>query len=183
MFDGSQIYLRPLEREDLPLRVKWVNDPEVRRTLMFDYPVSLAKTQRWFNDSLMDDRKRNFSVLWRETDQVVGMTGLIEIEVKHRRAQFYLTIGEKDFWGRRIAAEVIPIVLHYGFVELNLNKIYLYTIPDNDRARKVYQRNGFVPEGVLRQHYFCVGQFQDLHQYGILRSEWEKIRAELAVAF
>ena len=36
MLEGQQAYLRPLEKEDLPLRVKWVNDPEVRQTLMFD---------------------------------------------------------------------------------------------------------------------------------------------------
>lgn len=30
---GTKIYLRPLEREDAPLLVSWVNDAEVTRTL------------------------------------------------------------------------------------------------------------------------------------------------------
>ena len=173
MFEGERVYLRPLEKQDLPLRVKWVNDPEVHETLMFDYPISLASTEQWFARASGDESKRNFSIVFKETDQVIGMTGLINIEVKHRRAQFYITIGEKQFRGKRIADEVIPLVLDYGFTELNLNKIYLYTITNNDRARKVYERNGFVQEGVLRQHYFCVGAFQDLYQHAILASEWQ----------
>lgn len=173
MLEATQITLRPLEEQDLPLRVRWVNDPEIRQMLMFDYPLSLAKTRAWFQKTVTDPTKVNFSIVDRETGTVIGMTGLIEIDIKHRRAQLYITIGEKAYWGRRIADEVIQLVLAYGFVELNLNKIYLYTLPANARGRKVYARNGFVTEGVLRQHYYCVGAYQDLTQQSVLRSEWE----------
>lgn len=173
MFNGKQIYVRPLEEEDLPLRVKWVNDMEIRRNLMFDYPLSLSRTKQWFRNTLMDTSKANFSIVDKETGRAIGMTGFIDIDFKSRRAQFYITIGEKEYWGRKIADEVIEIILRYGFVELNLNKIYLFTLPGNGRARKVYERNGFTPEGVLREHHFCVGEFQDLHQHSILRREWE----------
>ena len=183
MFDGKQIYLRPLEREDLPLRVKWVNDPDVRKHLMFDYPISLAKTGAWFAKTLLDDTKRNFSVVDKASGQVVGMTGLIQIDIKHRRAQFYITLGEKEFWGKKIVDEVIPIVLHYGFTELNLNKIFLYTIPGNERARKVYERNGFVQEAAMRQHYYCVGELHDLIQHSILKSEWLEKKDKLKITF
>jgi diamine N-acetyltransferase len=183
MFDGERIYLRLLELQDLPLRVKWVNDPEVRRTLMFDYPLSLARTQAWFNKTLMDETRRDFSIVRQGSDKVIGMTGLIQIDVKHRKAQFYITIGEKEFWGQRIADEVIAIILHYGFSELNLNRIYLYTIPSNERARKLYERHGFVPEGILREDYYCVGKSQDVHVHSILRREWIAIKDKLCVRF
>lgn len=67
----------------------------------------------------------------------------------------------------------MPLVLEYGFFELGLNKIYLYTISNNERARKVYLRNGFVHEGVLRKHYFCNGDYQDLWVMSILKNEWK----------
>lgn len=170
---SANIYLRPLERQDLPLRVKWVNDPEIHQKLMFDYPLSLAKTEKWFNDTLSDSTKSNFTVLDKKNDVPIGMTGLIQIELRHQKAQFYITIGEKDYWGRHIADEVISLVLEYGFTELNLNKIYLYTLENNERARTVYERNGFQLEGVLRQHYYCVGKFQDLYLHSMLKQDWE----------
>jgi len=173
MFDGKQIYVRPLEEDDLALRVKWVNDPEIHNTLMFDYPLSLARTTQWFRNTLMDSSKANFSIVDRAGGNVIGMTGLLDIDLKNRRAQFYITIGEKEYWGRKIADEVIEIILRYGFTEIGLNKIYLYTLSNNERARKVYERNGFTQEGVLREHHYCAGKLQDLHQHGILKREWE----------
>ena len=91
---------------------------------------------------------------------------------RHRKAQLYITIDEMDYWGTGIADEAVGMLLEYGFVELNLNLIYLYTLPNNARARRVYERNGLTEDGILRQHYYCVGQFQDVHHHSILRGEW-----------
>ncbi len=43
MLSGKKVYLRMLEKDDLPLRVKWVNDEETNLTLGFDWPISLSK--------------------------------------------------------------------------------------------------------------------------------------------
>lgn len=172
MFDGKQIYLRPLEREDLILRPKWFNDPEINKTLLMDFPISLAGTELWFERSIQDASKFNLSICCKDTDQVIGMTGLINISLKHLNAQSYITIGEKNYWGSRIPDEVIPMVLRYGFIELNLRKIYLWTTPSNFRARKVYERNGFVKEAEMKEHYYCRGAFQDIIQHRVLLSEW-----------
>ncbi len=172
MLEMPRIRLRLLEEQDLASRVTWVNDPAIRSYLMFDYPLSLAKTQAWFRQTILDPTKIHFSIIDRETDTLIGMTGLLDIDSKHQRAQFYITIGDKNFWGKGLAGEVIAAVTEHGFVELNLNRIYLYTISDNHRARNVYARNGFVHEGVLRQHYYCVGKYQDLTVQSMLKSDW-----------
>lgn len=172
MFDGRLIYLRPLERADLALRPKWFNDPEINKTLIIDIPISLAQTELWFERSIQDASKLNLSICSKKTNQVIGMTGLIQINLRHLNAQFYITIGEKAYWGHRIPDEVIPMVLDHGFTELNLHKIYLWTIPANSRARKVYERNGFTKEAEMKEHYYCRGDFQDIIQHRVLRSEW-----------
>ncbi len=37
---GEKIYLRPLECEDAPLFVSWLNDAEVNRILLFHRPIN-----------------------------------------------------------------------------------------------------------------------------------------------
>lgn len=171
---GKQIYLRPLEREDLIYRPKWFNDPEIHRTLLMEIPIGYAQTLQWYERSLKDPSKLNLSICDTATQNVIGMTGFLNINHRHQNAQFYITIGEKQYWGRKIADEVIPLMLGHAFCELNLRKVYLWTIPVNERARQIYERNGFVREGVLRQHYFCRGSHQDLIQHAILREDWRK---------
>lgn len=172
MLQGKKIYLRLLERGDIKKRVEWVNNSDIRQTLMFDWPLSLAKTEKWFQNQLTNETKRNFSILYSENNELIGMTGLIDINIRHLRAQFYITIGEKKYQGKRLTDEIISLVLEYGFIELGLNRIYLYTLNNNERARKVYLRNGFIYEGTLRKHYFCVGDYQDLQVMSILKQDW-----------
>lgn len=173
MLDGKVITLRLLERKDLEKRVEWVNNPLIRKTLMFDWPISTSKTEKWFDNQLLDNTKRNFSIIHKLDNKLIGMTGLIDINIRHLRAQFYLTIGDEIYQGRKLPDEIIPLVLEYGFRELGLNRIYLYTLNNNPRARKVYIRNGFIKEGILRKHYFCVGDYQDLQVMSVLKEEWE----------
>lgn len=39
-------------------------------------------------------------------------------------------------------------------------------------GRRVYERVGFVGEGVLRHAIFREGAYRDLHRMAILREEW-----------
>ncbi len=174
MLKGKTIYLRLLSQEDLKDRVSWINDEENIQTLLFDWPTSIEKTQKWFSNVVFDNSKFNLSIVDKETDELVGMTGLLNIDRINHHAQLYITIGNKKYRGRHLPDEVIPLVLEYGFTELELKKIYLYTLPNNDRARHVYERNGFKQDGVLRQQVYCRGKQQDLYVHSILKMEFKK---------
>ncbi|EMJ3469010.1 GNAT family N-acetyltransferase [Vibrio harveyi] len=173
MIITDNIFLRPLEKQDLPSRVKWLNDPDIYQTLVSDYPVSLAKTEAWFSKGLFDQSKVHFSILDRKSERLIGMTGLLQIDTRHSKAQMYITIGESEFHGRRYPDEIIPQLLKFAFEELNLNKVYLWTIPENSRGRRVYERNGFVKEAEMKEHMYCRGKFQTIIQHRVLKSEFE----------
>ncbi len=173
MLKGKNVYLRLIEKEDLSSRVEWINDEENIKTLLFDWPTSNAKTERWFSNVLMDASKLNFSIVDKKNNALIGMTGLLNIDRINRHAQLYITIGNKEYRGRRLPDEVISLLLEYGFFEYGLKRIYLYTLPNNSRGRKVYERNGFKLDGILRQHVFCRGKQQDLFIHSILRDEFE----------
>ena len=61
-------------------------------------------------------------------------------------------------------------------MELDLNRIYLFTNINNTRAQHVYEKNGFLKEGLLRQHRYHKGKLTDYVVYSILKSEWEQRR-------
>ncbi len=174
MLKGKRIYLRLFEKEDLPLRVKWINDEETNRTLGFDIPVSLAKTQAWFQNTLTDNSKINFAIVDIETDKVIGMTGLIDIDYKNRKAEYYITIGEKEYLGLRLPDEVVRLVFNYAFYQLGMNKVYGHTLGYNIKSQKAHERNGMIKEGILRSHKWKDGKFWDVVYYSVLKDEWEK---------
>ena len=175
---GDNIYLRLLERDDLKKRVKWINDREINQNLGFDFPANIDKTNAWFQNTLMDSSRMNFSIVDTESKQVIGMAGFLGINMKNRNAEFYITIGEKGFWGKGIADDSIKLLLDYAFKELGLEKVYLHTFDYNKRAGRVYERNGFKKEGIFRKHIWKQGELRDIIYYSILKNEWSEFKED-----
>lgn len=174
MFLGKNIKIRPMEDSDLLLKNKWINDVEINKTLLFDYPFSLSETKEWFKRTFFKRNRWDFIIEETKTNKVIGMTGLININLRHRNSQFFITIGEKEFWGKGYSREVIPLVLKFGFLELGLEKIYLYTLEDNLKARTIYEKLGFKQEAYKINEYFIHGELKNLYHHAMLKSEFEK---------
>ncbi|HID10746.1 MAG TPA: N-acetyltransferase, partial [Candidatus Latescibacteria bacterium] len=45
---GERLYLRPLEMEDVSTCLRWINDPEVTRTLAMYRPLNEPREREWF---------------------------------------------------------------------------------------------------------------------------------------
>ena len=72
--------------------------------------------------------------------------------------------------------------LHSGlletiFAKTETNRVDLDVFLDNDRARRAYEKAGFVEEGVLREwHRNADGSFATVRLMSVLRREWEAQR-------
>lgn len=173
---GENIFLRLLEYEDLPYRVEWLNDDEISSGITIEGPVSLAKTQEWFRKNVLDDTKRHLVIVDNKTKEPIGILGFIEIDFKNRKAELYIAIGNKMYWGRNLGSEALQLALEYSFIELDLNRIYLYTDIGNFKAQRLYEKNGFFKEGIFRQHKYHGGRLKDYVTFSILKTEWNKMR-------
>lgn len=172
----ARIIVRRLEREDLEARVAWFNHPSTYEQMTIDIPVSLAGTEEWFSRNRLNRSRADFCLFTQNEEGAMtraAMCGLVDIDSYHRRAELYVAVNP-EMTGRGIGRKAVQWLCNYGFSELNLLKIYLFTFPQNQRAQRLYERTGFVLEGILRQHVFHRGRFTDRCAYGILRDEWLK---------
>jgi RimJ/RimL family protein N-acetyltransferase len=83
-------------------------------------------------------------------------------------------MGETSYKGKGVAKEASRLILSYGFEELCLNRIYLFTEVDNIAAQKLFERVGFKREGILKQDVYSHGAFADRIAYGFLKEEWKR---------
>jgi RimJ/RimL family protein N-acetyltransferase len=60
---GKRIRLRAVEKEDLPLFVRWINDPEVTEDLLFTAPMSMADEEKWFEKMMSLPRSEHVLVI------------------------------------------------------------------------------------------------------------------------
>ena len=170
---GERISLVLLERVHLRKRVEFLNDPIVQKTLNFDFPTSLAKTEAWFSKHVLTESRVDFAFELTGTGEIIGFGGFINIDQKARKAELYIFIGDKSCWGKGFGRDGYTMLANYGFAELGLDRVYLYQLAENSRAIKATEALGWHTEGLLRKDVWSHGELKDQYIFSILRAEWE----------
>ena len=172
--EGAAVRLRAVEESDLPLLVRWMNDPEVRHWLHHsDRPDATVESVRG-RFGLTEERFPNLVWLIETLEgRPVGHLALLQVDPHHKRAELAISIGEKDCWSRGYGTDAIRAVLHHGFEDLRLRRIDLHTDADNARGIRCYEKCGFVREGVMRERRLRYGKPLDMVLMAVLREEWQ----------
>ena len=173
MIYGEKTRLRRIEREDIPTFVRWFSDPEVREYLMINRPISTAEEEKWFERKLVEEDSEIFAIETADGTHI-GNIELMDIDSHHRHAELGIVIGEKAYWGQGYGSDAIHTLLHFGFQEMNLHRIYLRVYEDNARGIRAYEKCGFRHEGRLREANFRQGKYHDELVMGILMHEFAK---------
>ncbi len=171
---GEKVCIRGVEKDDLPKRVEWINDPVIQRTLNFQYPMSLVKAEKWLQAVAADVGRRDFSIVTREEGKYIGFGGFLNIDATVRKAELYVAIGDTQYWGGGYGLDSYILLMRYGFLELGLNRIYGYQLLFNRSARRIVEYLGWTVEGTLRHDAFAHGELRDRTVVSILRPEWLK---------
>ena len=172
---GEHIYLRPAERSDIDLFVRWFDDSETTRYLAARAPFSHAMEERWFESMVEEQGKRNyhFVICLLADGRAIGTAGLHQVNYEDGHAAFGISIGEKGEWSKGYGTDALRTICDFGFGQLRLERIELDVYEPNLRAQRSYEKAGFVKEGVLRHAHFSDGRHHDVIRMSLLRSEWD----------
>jgi len=166
-----KIALRKFDITDIPNKIKWINDPENNRFLHYDLPLEEEKTRNWFEKN--KQRTDRYDAVIEADGVPCGLIGLLDIDRKNSKAEFYISMGEASYKGKGVSAEAGKLLLQYAFEELNLNRVYLYTETGNISAQKLFEKIGFIREGIVHNDLFSRGKYVDRVIYGISKDEFK----------
>ncbi len=170
--ESRLIRLRPLRPADLATTLSWRNDPAIRdNALGHRFPVTEVMERRWIDAALdgTDTSRAVFGIEDRADEKLVGYTQLNSIDSLARHARFGMLIGDADRHGRGLGRDALTLTLAFAFHTINLRRIHLQVVASNERALRLYERAGFLREGVLREHVFVDGAYRDLILMGLMR--------------
>ncbi len=170
MLVGQLVRLRAPQRADIPIFVKWFNDPDATRFLLRGPPMGMEEEEAWY-DSLVDKEMKVFCIETLD-GKLIGNIGIVHLDWANRNGDIGILIGEKGCWSKGYGTEAITLLLGYMFDELNLERISLFCDIENLRAQRCYEKCGFSKEGVLRHHRLQGGKYRDDVTMSILKQEW-----------
>lgn len=161
--------IRRITQDDLTERVRWMNNAAVYSTMHFKPPITLENTIGWYKRNQQNPLRCDV-VFEDDHGTLLAMGGLTAIDQEVQKAELYIFVNP-DMQRRGIGTEATRLLCRYGFEELRLHKIYLFTNANNIGARRAYEKVGFRLEGVQRKEVLTSDGFDDRVYYGLLSEE------------
>lgn len=163
MIKGDKIYLRPILKSDLKHLNEWKNDEEIFRFLGGGFmPVSIDQQEKWL-DSMIDLSGNNKRfIICDNQDSPIGMVGLYDINWIHRICEIGIYIGDKTSHGNGFGMEACKLIEGFARDYLNLRKIKLNVVSDNEAAFRMWNTLGYYKVGELVDERFINGEYHNL---------------------
>ncbi len=173
--ETERLILRPFSLDDAPEVQRLAGEREVAaNTLTVPHPYEDGMAEEWISTHQEGFEKGeliNLAITRRSDGALVGAIGLV-VQPQHQRAELGYWVG-KPYWNQGYCTEAARALLGYGFERLGLNRVYSHHFARNPASGRVMQKIGMTHEGRLRQHVKKWDVFEDLVQYGVLRSEYQ----------
>lgn len=180
---GTLVTLRPVEPDDIPVLAGILSDPDVRRLTGTVHTSAETRTpvddpdrlREWYSTRNEQTDRLDLMVVDNATGRTVGEVVLNDWDEGNRACSFRTLIGPEGR-DRGLGTEAIRLLMDYAFTHLPLHRIDLEVFAFNPRARRVYEKVGFVVEGTRREALEYDGARVDAITMGLLRAEWEVSR-------
>lgn len=165
---------KPSKETDIADLLEVKNNKETAKYLVGNTPIySENDISKWIEYHNNCENEELFIIQDKQNNKVIGHIGLYNINLQVKSAGYAILIGNNEYLGKGVGRQVTKLILNYGFIKLNLNRIDLSLISENLPAHNLYKKMGFVGEGCLRQAIFKNNIYYDLILMSILKSEYE----------
>ncbi len=158
-------YVAGFNDTELEALYRWSRDD---RIVQLSGGRTLDVTFERFRELFLDQLQRHntpqeqlFAVL-DENGRIIGRSGLFAIDERRGRAELGIVIGDRGAWGRGYGRDTVRTLAAFGFDVLGLDRIVLYTYPDNERAQRAFAAVGFQPVRNVRRFSFDRGSHSEL---------------------
>lgn len=102
-----------------------------------------------------------FLLIEKASNIIIGRCGLHNWNKEHNRAEIGYNITEENFKRKGLMTEAVSAVIDFGFNDLKLHRIEAVAGSGNIPSLKILEKQRFVQEGLLRQHFCVSGKYED----------------------
>ena len=162
---GVKISLRPFKNNDFEETIHWRDDKKLRFVGLFHpFPVSNELEKDWCEEIVNDRSNKTvyFAIEENEENRMIGYFQLKNIDWISNTCEFSIIIGKESDRGKGYGKEALLLCLQYTFESLNLRKISLDVLVENKTAIALYEKIGFIKEGIRKKHVFYDGKYWDI---------------------
>jgi RimJ/RimL family protein N-acetyltransferase len=179
--EGERVILRPFSPADIEAMGPILADPDVIRLTgsahttaeveeMAARPELDDRTRTWYATRAEQPDRLDLALVDRAADACVGEAVINEWSPGDRSANLRILIGPAGR-DRGLGSEAVRLLVDHAFAATDLERLSLEVLASNPRARRVYERVGFLEEGRLRAGSRFDGEPVDVIVMALLRTD------------
>ncbi|MFA1822244.1 GNAT family N-acetyltransferase [Virgibacillus oceani] len=163
MIKGEKVYLRPILKNDITFLNEWKNNENIFQNLGGGFmPTSIDQQEKWI-ESMIDTTGNNKRFIICDIENSpIGMVGLYGINWVHRTCEIGIYIGNIDSQGNGYGKEACKLMEQFAKKYLNLRKIKLNVVFDNEAATHMWESLGYEVIGKFKEERYIKGEYRDL---------------------
>lgn len=147
VLNGSNIYLRALEPEDLDYLYTIENNPEVWHLSNTLAPLSRFVLKQYIEQSIESDiytlKQQRFMICKKNNNSSIGTIDLFDFDPTNHRAGIGILLSEKSNRGLGYGSEALKLLINYSFEILHLHQLYCNILEDNSGSINLFTKFGF----------------------------------------
>lgn len=173
---GRGIRLRPASTGDLRYLSELAGDPQIEPFLA---PGAGApeRLEAVLSQADADGGPSGLFVIDSESGQPLGGLALQLISRNSRICELTRLMVDPAARGSGVGAQAVALACRWALVEHPFHRVQAETYADNVAAQRLFERVGFVREGVRRRAYWRRDQWLDGVLFGILAEELGEVGA------
>ena len=173
--ETERLVLRNVTKEDAASMLTYLSDEAVVRHMglePFQSVEDVLDEIAWYGSIVSDGSGMRWGITLKGHGEVIGSCGFLNRVAKHHRSEIGIELS-RNHWHQGIASEALLAVVHYGFGDMNIQRIEALIEPANIASQKLFERQGFIKEGLLRSYEYTCGKYDDLYMYSLLKPDWQ----------
>lgn len=163
-FINDNIYLRPLEPEDLEFFYKWENDTTLWQHGSSIVPFSRFALRQYIADSRLDifqTKQLRMMIVEKTEDLVVGTVDLYEFDALNSRAGIGILVDE-SYQKKGFASQALSCIEKYAFGHLKLHQLYAFVPERNLPSLALFEKAEYEKTAILKDWVSVNKSFGDV---------------------
>ena len=171
---GRKITLRPITAVDAPDMFAALSDEESMRLTGTQQSFTFEQVEAFCSRLLEADDRVDYAITLQgdANERYIGEVVLNSIDWHNRSADFRIVLQQQQYFGKGYGTEATELIVAFGFEQLKLHRIELEVYDFNPRAQHVYEKIGFVREGLRRDVLLWEGTYHSAIVMSLLASEF-----------
>jgi RimJ/RimL family protein N-acetyltransferase len=181
--ETPRLILREFVEEDWQEVHDYAKDMEVAKHMNWG-PNTEADTREFIALAMTTAKEKprrsyHLAVVSRHTGKVIGGATLRMLDAEPDSGELGYTFHPQT-WGQGFATEVAKAFMAFGFLQLNLRRIWATCRPGNHSSFRILRKSGMRFEEYLQNEKCVRGEMVDSLLCGVSREEWLRTRAAQA---